>query len=182
MDYLLLLRGINVGGNHKVSMATLRIQLTMAGFSDVKSYINSGNLFLRSNFTSHDTWVKVEQVLVTNYDFKIEFQLLTHEIVASTLKAAPDWWGADNTWRHNVLFKLKDYRDMFDTLVQEKITDDFDRCLITPAAIFWSSPQKEHFSSSFYAKMLREPFYPYVSIRNETTTRKLANMMASRNL
>lgn len=39
-----LLRGINVGGNKKVPMAELRVLAAELGWSDVVTYINSGNL------------------------------------------------------------------------------------------------------------------------------------------
>ena len=48
MRYVLLLRGINVGGKNKVSMDDLKKSLSDAGFEDVSSYINSGNLFFSS--------------------------------------------------------------------------------------------------------------------------------------
>ena len=48
MRYVLLLRGINVGGKNKVSMADLKKHLTEAGFENTDSYINSGNLFFDS--------------------------------------------------------------------------------------------------------------------------------------
>ena len=41
--YLALLRGVNVGGNNKVTMSDLVAVMTEDGFVDVKSYINSGN-------------------------------------------------------------------------------------------------------------------------------------------
>lgn len=43
-----LLRGINVGGHHKLTMADLRAALVAAGCSDVVTYIQSGNVVLRS--------------------------------------------------------------------------------------------------------------------------------------
>ena len=46
MRYVLLLRGINVGGKNKVGMDRLKADLMELGFSSVVSYINSGNLFL----------------------------------------------------------------------------------------------------------------------------------------
>jgi uncharacterized protein (DUF1697 family) len=49
--YLALLRGINVGGHNKVAMADLRLIATDLGYSDVATYIQSGNLL----FTSDDT-------------------------------------------------------------------------------------------------------------------------------
>ena len=48
MRYVLLLRGVNVGGKNKVVMSELKELLRGEGFSDVDSYINSGNLFFQA--------------------------------------------------------------------------------------------------------------------------------------
>ena len=45
MKYAVLLRGINVGGNHKVVMSELRDLVSQLGYEQVETYINSGNLF-----------------------------------------------------------------------------------------------------------------------------------------
>jgi len=42
MKYAAFLRGINVGGNHKASMIEVRSSFESLGFTEVKSYINSG--------------------------------------------------------------------------------------------------------------------------------------------
>jgi uncharacterized protein (DUF1697 family) len=47
--YLVLLRGINVGGKNKVPMAGLRQLLEELGYSDVATYIASGNVILTSD-------------------------------------------------------------------------------------------------------------------------------------
>jgi uncharacterized protein (DUF1697 family) len=39
-----LLRGINVGGHNRLPMADLRVALTAAGLTDVRTYIQSGNV------------------------------------------------------------------------------------------------------------------------------------------
>ena len=44
--HIALLRGINVGGHRKVPMADLRAALEDAGFEDVKTYVQSGNVAL----------------------------------------------------------------------------------------------------------------------------------------
>ena len=44
MRSVILLRGINVGGANRLSMAALRGSLGAAGFAGVRSYIQSGNL------------------------------------------------------------------------------------------------------------------------------------------
>ena len=47
---VVLLRGINVGGNRKIAMADLRRQLAADGFHDVQTYIQSGNVVLDHDF------------------------------------------------------------------------------------------------------------------------------------
>lgn len=47
--HVALLRGINVGGNNKVAMADLRELVEALGHTDVKTYINSGNVVLTSS-------------------------------------------------------------------------------------------------------------------------------------
>jgi uncharacterized protein (DUF1697 family) len=44
--FVVLLRGINVGGRNKLAMADLRSALEAAGYTDVSSYIQSGNVAL----------------------------------------------------------------------------------------------------------------------------------------
>ena len=44
MQYIALLRGINVGGQRMVKMSLLKAAFEAAGFNHVKTYINSGNV------------------------------------------------------------------------------------------------------------------------------------------
>jgi len=47
--HVALLRGINVGGHNKVAMADLRQIATDLGYTDVSTYIQSGNLLFASD-------------------------------------------------------------------------------------------------------------------------------------
>jgi uncharacterized protein (DUF1697 family) len=44
-----MLRGVNVGGHQKISMAVLRTLCTSLGLRDVQTYIQSGNLVFRED-------------------------------------------------------------------------------------------------------------------------------------
>ena len=46
--YAALLRGVNVGGNNKLAMETLRTISSGCGFGDVATYIQSGNVVFTS--------------------------------------------------------------------------------------------------------------------------------------
>ncbi|MDQ6797044.1 MAG: DUF1697 domain-containing protein [Actinomycetota bacterium] len=52
--YVALLRGINVGGRHKVAMADLKALLAEAGGENVSTYIQSGNAVLTHPARSPD--------------------------------------------------------------------------------------------------------------------------------
>lgn len=42
--YIALLRGVNVGGKNKIPMPSLKAAFEKAGFFEVGTYINSGNI------------------------------------------------------------------------------------------------------------------------------------------
>ena len=61
MLYVALLRGINVGGKTKVPMAALRDTCASVGCEDVVTYIQSGNVVLRSTLRADDFVASVRQ-------------------------------------------------------------------------------------------------------------------------
>lgn len=72
MKYVAFLRGINVGGNKKVSMEELKKSLTLAGFTDVKTLLNSGNVVLESSENNLETITKkITSVLEKAFGFSI---------------------------------------------------------------------------------------------------------------
>ena len=58
-----LLRGINVGGKNKVSMAELRKCLEELGFFGVSTFIASGNVILTSDRNAHEIAAQIEAAL-----------------------------------------------------------------------------------------------------------------------
>ena len=47
--YVILIRGVNVGGKNLLPMADLRTCLESQGYSQVSTYIASGNILVRSD-------------------------------------------------------------------------------------------------------------------------------------
>ena len=66
---MVLLRGINVGGHRSVKMATLRTELAAAGFTDVATYIQSGNIVVRSEGGSFAVAARVEALIERVFGF-----------------------------------------------------------------------------------------------------------------
>ena len=72
--YLVLFRGINVGGKNKLPMAQLKALLTDLGFADVSTYIQSGNAILKSDLKADAIAMKIEKALPEH--FKLDTTLI----------------------------------------------------------------------------------------------------------
>jgi uncharacterized protein (DUF1697 family) len=59
--YVVLLRGINLAGRNRVAMGTLRQVLTSSGHRDVQTYVQSGNVVLRSRLQEKGLAADVRQ-------------------------------------------------------------------------------------------------------------------------
>jgi len=67
--FILLFRGINVGGNKIIRMETLRQALTEAGFGGVATYIQSGNVVLASDKDESAISALVDDVFTRTFGF-----------------------------------------------------------------------------------------------------------------
>jgi uncharacterized protein (DUF1697 family) len=64
-----LFRGINVGGNKIAKMETLRTALSEAGFGNIATYIQSGNVVLTSGVNAEEVAASVEKVFAATFGF-----------------------------------------------------------------------------------------------------------------
>src|SRR4051794_7328406 len=61
--YVVLFRGINVGGKNRVPMVGLRALLTDLGFRNVRTYIQSGNAILKANLKAEAIAQRIEEAM-----------------------------------------------------------------------------------------------------------------------
>jgi len=61
--YVALLRAVNVGGTGKLPMTTLKAVCEELGFSDVKTYIQSGNVLFRADEPEAEVEQKLDEAL-----------------------------------------------------------------------------------------------------------------------
>ncbi len=87
--YVVLLRGINVGGKNPVPMARLRDVLGELGYEDVVTYIASGNVVLRSTQKADRIKRAIEDALPKAFKLHTE-NLAVHVLTAAQLKAVVD--------------------------------------------------------------------------------------------
>lgn len=72
--YVAFLRGINVGGHHKVPMAELRIELEKLNLENVLTILNSGNIIFD---TSNDNLTNLEKTISGHLEKSFYFPVPT---------------------------------------------------------------------------------------------------------
>lgn len=180
MEYVALLRGINVGGNNKVVMSELRAQIAAAGFGHVRTYINSGNLlFEAEDQASHEDIAQaVEDILARHYDFPIRLALLTAQDYLAQLDELPDWWHGEVA-RRDALFYTRglDRHHVREHIEAMELGDE--AVYFGEHAVFWGKfDEKSFLKTAYHKRLLREDFYRQVTIRSGSTIEKIAALLS----
>jgi uncharacterized protein (DUF1697 family) len=178
MNYVALLRGINVGGNNKVAMSDLRDCFEKQGFNDVSTYINSGNVLFSSDEKDVVLLVKkCEDATMKSFGFPVVTMILSANDLASAIGSAPAWWNGDpKEVRNEALFVIPPTTAEEVLREIQKKTPNVDKFAISGQVIFWTLP-RESYTKSVVPKIIGTPIYRRVTIRSATTARKLLGMI-----
>ena len=178
MEYVALLRGINVGGTNKVVMSELREQVAGVGYTNVRTYINSGNLLFEAEASREDVAQRVEDLLARRYDFPIRVALLTAQDYLEELHSLPDWWHGEVARRDALFFT----RGLDRAHVRERIEAmelGDEAVYFGEHAVFWGKfDEKSFLKTAYHKRLLREDFYRQVTIRSGSTVEKIAAMVS----
>ncbi|MDX9881998.1 MAG: DUF1697 domain-containing protein [Prolixibacteraceae bacterium] len=88
--YVALLRGINVGGHHKLPMGELRSVMTKLGFENVVTLLNSGNVIFDAHRGCDGELEKIISVsLEKNFGFPVPVLLRTADDILDVIRDNP---------------------------------------------------------------------------------------------
>ncbi|HEX4818117.1 MAG TPA: DUF1697 domain-containing protein [Nonomuraea sp.] len=105
MRYVALLRGINVGGNNTVPMAGLRKVFEDAGHTDVRTYINSGNVVFDAPQARPAVLARhLEEAVRREFAVRTRILVLGGDRVRRIAAGLPDDWERNEQWSCNVLY------------------------------------------------------------------------------
>ncbi len=104
MVQVVLLRGINLGPHHRISMPDLRTLLEDAGFGDVRTYVQSGNIVLESKLSPDELAGRCEQLISKRFGFQAPAIVRVRDELAAVVKRNPLGELAENPKRYQVSF------------------------------------------------------------------------------
>jgi uncharacterized protein (DUF1697 family) len=176
MVYVALLRGVNVGGKNKVEMARLKEVFDKAGFGDVRTFINSGNVVFTSNERGADALAaEIEAAIESEFGFEVKVLVKDAGEMETITTAIPEEWVDDKTMRTYVMFLWSGLDDP--SVIDElPIKEGIDNVIYVTGAIIWQV-EREHVTKSGMSRMASGPIYKSMTVRNANTVRRLATMV-----
>lgn len=176
MKYVALLRGINVGGNNKISMKLLKETFERAGMQQVVTYINSGNIIFSDEGRSHsELSERLEQAIEADFGLSIRVIVRNEEEMQAVIEALPDSWTNDAHMKGDVMFLWDEINDR-SVLDKLPIKPGIGSLIYTPGAILYSV-SKEDVNRSGLTKLVGSKLYKLMTIRNVNTTRQIYKLM-----
>ncbi len=178
-SYVTFLRGINVGGKALIKMSDLRDALTAAGLSDVRTYIQSGNVLFSSGVNDKKALASSLNAAIRDaFGLDVDVALFTATEWRRIIEAAPDWWGADQSWKHNLLIAIEPYGAKDVMAAAGELKPEIE-AMQPGKGVVYQSLSKAQFGRTTASRLISSPVYKKLTIRNYNTARKLQSLLAA---
>lgn len=176
MRYVALLRGVNVGGANKVSMADLKDVFESAGMTAVKTYINSGNVIFSTDMVDRAQLMGLlVQAAQRQARLDIDLQLRDADDLGAIVAAMHAEWKNDDTMKCDVVFLQADV-DRVGILEELGPRPGVEDAVYVPGAVIWRVDRKDA-KRGRLTRIVGTPLYSRVTVRNCNTTRKLLELL-----
>jgi uncharacterized protein (DUF1697 family) len=176
--YVALLRGVNVGGKNAVPMPALKAAFEDAGFQDVATYIQSGNvLFTAPASGQADLARRIEQMIRKAFDhYDASVVLRSRSQMRAVVDRAPKGFGSEpSKYRYDVCF-LKPGTTSKQVISGLPLKEGVDRIWAGTGVVYFSRLTSRA-SSSRLNRVASLPVYKQMTIRNWNTTTKLLELL-----
>lgn len=176
--YVVLLRGINVGGKNKVPMADLRKCLEKHGFSNVSTYIASGNVFLQSDKPASEVSATIEELLPREFSLDsaiVRAHTLTRQQLHTIVDKKPKGFGDQpNKYHSDTIFLMGISAENAVEVFRPR--DGVDKVWPGEGVVYSQRLSAERTKSRLSA-IVASPLYASMTIRSWNTTTKLLKLL-----
>lgn len=174
-EYAVFLRGINISGKNKIAMPHLLSALEDAGFSDVKTYLNSGNITLSSEKADTAQIRRdIEKMLPEKFGFSVPVYVIKIAVLLQILENAPSWWGLPDTETYdNLIFILTDDTPSDICSALGEPTEELERINVYGSVIFWTFDRAKYQKCAWWHRTAQKGIAERLTIRTANTLRKM---------
>ena len=177
-SHVALLRGINVGGRNRIAMTDLRDAFTECGFTEVSTYIQSGNVLFRTDRPASSLEGEIETALERRFGVPLVVVVRSHRQLRSVVERAPDGFGAEPDRYHSDVVFLRSPLTARQAMRVVQLRDGVDSAWSGRGVIYFAR-LSERRTQSKMASIVGTPEYQSMTIRSWSTTTKLLDMLDS---
>jgi len=181
IQYLALLRGINVGGGNIIKMTDLRTCFEANKLRNVATYIQSGNvLFEAPESDPAKLTKKIEHSLTKQFSpYQARIVLCSHIELEKIVRCAPEGFGREpEKYRYDVIY-LREPLTATEAMKSVVTKPGVDQATLGPGVLYFSRLIARATQSKL-ARIITMPVYQDMTIRNWNTTSKLLALMDAR--
>ena len=175
MQWIALLRGINIGGQNKVDMKKLVSVAERKGFTNVSTYINSGNLFLASHEAAATIVQMLENAIETEFGLRIKVLLRNKDNISKVAAAIPPTWENGDKMKCDIMFLWPKY-DHKNIMSHLAVKPGIDDVRYLDGALIWKV-DRENVTRSGMMKLPGTDIYANMTVRNCNTVRKITERL-----
>ena len=176
--YVVLMRGVNVGGKNKVPMSELKLFLAELGFGNVSTYIQSGNVILQSGLDAETLTEKIEDGLPSRFQLDssiIKVLALSSDRLQAVVDNKPEGFGEQPEKYHSDAIFLMgiDAAQAMPVFTPREGVDT-----IWPGdGVIYSQRLSALRTKSRLNKIMTSPLYKSMTIRSWSTAMKLMDIL-----
>lgn len=171
-NYVAFLRGINISGKNKIEMAKLKAEFEAAGFMEVSTYLNSGNVI----FSCEEIEPKkvIENLIFQKFGLEIPVYVIELETLKEILENAPAWWNSGNKEKYdNLIFVLTDDSPEDVCHLVGEPSNELEQIQIYKNVIFWTFDRAKYQKCNWWKKTAAAGIGEKLAIRTAGTISKL---------
>lgn len=177
-SYVCLLRGINVGGNNIIPMAKLKAAFERLGLAHVRTLLASGNVvFEAPKQDLRKLERKIEAALTNEFGYAAKVVVKSDAELADIMANLPAGWAKPKPEQRYYVIFLRHAIDDGGLLEELAPKPGVETLHYHPGVLFWQA-KRALLGRSSVAKLTQKKIYADVTVRNLTTTAKLAAMLA----
>ena len=158
-------------------MADLKSCFGQIGLLDVQTYIQSGNVVFRTNILENSTLVNdLSALMLKEFGLDVAVAVFKNSEWKGIIEAAPEWWGRDITWKHNILIMTKEV-DIAHMVAQIGVLEPHIEAIAAGERVIYQSISVENFSRATSGRLASLPIYKSMTVRNYNTATKIRGLL-----
>lgn len=174
-NYIAFLRGINISGKNKIAMAELKTEFEQLNFTNVSTYLNSGNVLFSSSWSSiKKIKSAIEKMIAEKFALEIPVHVIESKTLSDILAHAPAWWSTGDKDKYdNLIFILAGDSPADISNLIGAPSENLETTQIYGDVIFWTFDRAKYRKCNWWKRTASAGITEKLTIRTANTLKKL---------